>query len=969
MRFLKYILIGLLFCSPLYAQGIDEDTKLMLHFDGGDSSRKIIDSGRVEHIVTQVATADIYPTNRQFGNNAARMADNQYFTIPDHADWNNYQGTNLWTIEAFIYVLDDANFNVIFCNGETADTMHAMYVWAQSNILYWQLREGSTIAYAYTPSGSLSVNKWHHVAVSRYAATGGSGNEIKMFIDGVDQTLTWHTAFSSAHSIEAFEGDGIRIGDSVTTAQWGSFYIDELRVRSVGSSTMSVPTSEYSSNGDTDLLMHFNEDATNDFTDDDGNTGHTVTAVNGAGSPSYFGSGGLFVDGNSDYLTIPDHVDWNIFGDQSEDYTVEYFFKLDDGAEVNGVMMGHENGTDYWLSGITTNKMRMIFADSDSGTENCIGTVSIADTEWHHYSFIKLGNSPWEAAVYVDGTQICYVTAAYEEDISSLLFIGGINYANLWAGKMDEVRIQKSNPYGVSASDGGTMDTTSPYAGTITVPTEPHTSDENTKLLLHFDSHDSSGDGSTTGKAYHDTTWTGTAQLRNGHSKFGGASARFNYSDNYITVPDHADWDVVASLSTDYVVEAWVKRRRYLGHSMWLISQRAGSYDKWYVSINNSGNAVFSAYKPPSNQFISINTGDGILVDDEWHHVMMVKRGASYATYVDGDQQGYQLVTEINTCATNPLYIGTDSSGTEDMDGWIDEVRIQNSDAYSVTVAATDPTGNWMDNSGSHNGTITVSTSAHTSDSYTHLLLHLDHDVSDDGNTSHTPVENGTDAMFPGYFNGGAVFDGTGDSITIPDSLDWDIAADNTEDWTLDLWLNTTSVASTVAIIDQHEETNNWWALYNSAVSGLTYVVRTGGVNTISVVQGSSTLTANSWSHISVIKTGTTISNYLNGTRVATTTDSDVDSYDAVLRIGALGVTPTYFSGSMDEIRIAKDNYLGAASDTSITPPIIAYSVEEISGKKIINIAKMIKREDGGYDRISWKQNFGWNGIKERGYY
>lgn len=214
------------------------------------------------------------------------------------------------------------------------------------------------------------------------------------------------------------------------------------------------------------------------------------------------------------YLTIPDHADWDIAGSNADNWTIEVWTKHDNhsGAEY---YIAQQDSTD------NDNKWRLFhlhgsgiyFQVTSSGVEIItLGYAGeITDTNWHHIAVIKVAN---EWGLYKDGTQIAYDTTDSTDTFSAPISIGAREEGlSCFDGRMDELRIIQSNPFSGSPNSGLT--------DTITVPTSSHTSDSNTKLLLHFDNNfiDSGNTGHTV--TNYDTTFSDTEY------KFGNYSADF----------------------------------------------------------------------------------------------------------------------------------------------------------------------------------------------------------------------------------------------------------------------------------------------------------------------------------------------------------------------------------------------------------------------------------------------------------
>lgn len=183
-------------------------------------------------------------------------------------------------------------------------------------------------------------------------------------------------------------------------------------------------------------------------------------------------------------------------------------------------------------------------------------------------------------------------------------------------------------------------------------------------------------------------------------------------------------------------------------------------------------------------------------------------------------------------------------------------------------------------------------------------------------------------------FGGSAgLFDGTGDSITSPDSPDWRLSDGvDANKWTLDLWLRWAVDPGTaiVGIIQQKQADTDFWVLryYNNSMD---YIIRVSNINqaVANAGVGAFNPAANTWYHIAVVKNGTAgYGFFVNGTLTSAgfvaNTYSEPD-YAGGIRIADFeypAATHYYFNGWMDEVRISK----GIARWTAnFTPPARQY--------------------------------------------
>ncbi len=237
-----------------------------------------------------------------------------------------------------------------------------------------------------------------------------------------------------------------------------------------------LPSSEYTSDSYTKLLLHMNGvDGSTTFTDD-GNTGHTVTANGNAQidtAQKKFGTGAGLFDGTGDYLSIPDSADWN-FG--TGDFTIDWWMKFNV-LSGNGYKGGIEQYVDsnnffqvstyyyngklylnqfYCKSGGTT--IFYYYSTLASG-EGITGTIGI---DWNHYTVVRNGGN---VHVFINGveqsmTEGTTISGKTFPDISAPFTIGldtnnGYTFLDGW---IDEFRISKGIARWVTDFDVATKD-------------------------------------------------------------------------------------------------------------------------------------------------------------------------------------------------------------------------------------------------------------------------------------------------------------------------------------------------------------------------------------------------------------------------------------------------------------------------------------------------------------------------------
>ena len=207
-------------------------------------------------------------------------------------------------------------------------------------------------------------------------------------------------------------------------------------------------------------------------------------------------------------------------------------------------------------------------------------------------------------------------------------------------------------------------------------------------------------------------------------------------------------------------------------------------------------------------------------------------------------------------------------------------------------------------------------------DSYTKLMLHCngtDGSTSfpDDSDSSHTVTANGdaqVDTADKKFGSGSALFDGTGDYLSVPDSDDFDFSGD----FTIDLWVKHDATASERGIIGSLGAGDDGWLLFLSSSGAIRFISSDGSTS----LTGSQ-VDDDTWHHIAIVRYGSDANNlkiYLDGTLDTQGTNTSTLTANGTLTIGREynDSDNYYFDGWMDEIRISN----GIARWTSNFTPL-----------------------------------------------
>lgn len=213
---------------------------------------------------------------------------------------------------------------------------------------------------------------------------------------------------------------------------------------------------------------------------------------------------------------------------------------------------------------------------------------------------------------------------------------------------------------------------------------------------------------------------------------------------------------------------------------------------------------------------------------------------------------------------------------------------------------------------------------------YGELLLHMDDTgLTNSGTGSHTmtlvnqTARSTAQSKFGGY---SAIFDGTTDSLTTPDSADFDFSGGI---WTVDVQVRVTNLATPVGLFSQQTDANNYvWAYIHNA-GNITLIVQSGGVQVVNATTATGLITTATWYHIEFVEDGDNYYIFINGVNQCSTGCTDTSrpaNYTGALAIGSFSSTYTYaMNGHIDEFRTMK----GVAYHTAtFAAPTYAYPLE-----------------------------------------
>jgi len=228
------------------------------------------------------------------------------------------------------------------------------------------------------------------------------------------------------------------------------------------------------------LLLNLNGANGQTSTTDASPSGHTIN-FNGTAqldtTKKQFGSASLKLDGNSDFLDIPNSPDFDVFGSTTEDYTLDCWVNSPLNAN-NAVLMQSNagSGTGFWdLFVLSDGGLFSRYRDNSNVLVFQVQTGAgvITANTWTHIAMIKTtSGGTMNFGFYVNGIQVLFASTTTTATMSEELLVGAFgslssSLSSFFEGNIDDIRIDKLNSFGASPNVGLT--------DTITVPTSEAT--------------------------------------------------------------------------------------------------------------------------------------------------------------------------------------------------------------------------------------------------------------------------------------------------------------------------------------------------------------------------------------------------------------------------------------------------------------------------------------------------------------
>jgi hypothetical protein len=206
--------------------------------------------------------------------------------------------------------------------------------------------------------------------------------------------------------------------------------------------------------------------------------------------------------------------------------------------------------------------------------------------------------------------------------------------------------------------------------------------DRYTKLLLHFDGADESTLFTDSSSSAHTVTNNGNVQIDATRNYFGGASVHFDGAGDYLSINNHADFQLG---NDSFTIDGWIYYDESIGDTAnrMLLSKDGGTANyntstgiEYHLYVSFTGSLIFNW----NNGGIADAVRSSVSIKSkQWQHFAIVNDSANdvIKMFLDGKQVGVnEVAVSVSNVATTNLRIGDNGSSNPEWIGNIDEFQI-----------------------------------------------------------------------------------------------------------------------------------------------------------------------------------------------------------------------------------------------------------------------------------------------------
>lgn len=798
---------------------------------------------------------------------------------------NPLPATGDFTFECWIYVPALPGVQAAIIANQNQSNRYMLWLSSTGSLT---IQVGASFSRS-TGNNVIAANRWYHIATTR------TGTTHNLFVDGTAATLT--TSGSSPASIDNTE---FFIGINYNSSYAFTGYISNFRVVAsiLYTSTFTSSTSPLTAISGTSLLTchtnRFRDDSTNNFTITR-NGDARVVSFNPFNITNTGVNGSMYFDGTGDYVTTP--TSQAPLALDTANFTVECWVYFSSGQpQTNPCILSSSVGSSL------ANTILLQFGTQPSTqialwVNNVHLTASATNNNlvfnaWNHIAVCRTGGSTY--SFFINGIAVNSVASNSTSLTANDWRLGyWFSGAHALLGYIADFRIIKG---------------TALYSSNFTPPTAPLTAVTNTQLLTF--QYDQPHNNHT----FLDSSSNQFLITRSGNASQGTFSpfSPAGWSVYFIDTSSHNISAVTGAETSpgtgDFCAELWYWTSKS-GNQALIGNLESATETQWVLTLITGGVIRIQGW---FNTYVSGTSGPL----NSWNHVAVCRSGTTMSIFVNGSRVGTATVTN-NFSGTSNIRVGG-PNGIDYFLGYISNARfVKGSSVYDPTQVS-----------------ITVPTGPLTAITNTKFLVCQSNRLRDISSNNFTLTTSGspqvqafspfapTAVYNPAVHGGSAYFDGSGDKLSIPDN---DAAFNfGSGDFTVEAWVYPVSSGVTSGRPFYNQSTGGGLsdsAIYFECVSdGVTIYVSVGSGWTYNATSGTLSL-GYQWNHVAGVRSGTSLSIYVNGTRAATTTlpaNWTMGNSTRIIEIGSQA-DAGYLNGYISGLRVIRNQAL--YSGTTYTIP------------------------------------------------
>lgn len=188
------------------------------------------------------------------------------------------------------------------------------------------------------------------------------------------------------------------------------------------------------------------------------------------------------------------------------------------------------------------------------------------------------------------------------------------------------------------------------------------------KLLAHCNGADGSTSFPDSGDTGHTITANGHCQVDTAQSKFGGASALFDGTGDYLSVASHSDFGFGTG---DFTIDFWLRLNSFASPVDLFVWGTSDIQCRFNLHTSGGGRLdVFFGGTGGNSVNHTFSTGT-------WYHIACTRASGTVKVFVDGTQK--DSFTASGSISTAAIRFGIYHDGsTFPLNGWMDEIAIRN---------------------------------------------------------------------------------------------------------------------------------------------------------------------------------------------------------------------------------------------------------------------------------------------------